>query len=588
MKLLSNGLIALCSALTFSLSASPGLTSQTQAAPIVQTAYGPVQGVNEGALRAFFRIPYAAPPIGAHRFKPPSAPAPWNRPLAAVKFGPACPQIYSHLELPQGSPYAEDCITLNVWSPARAAKRPVIVFIHGGGFTQGTARNPWYDGANLARKGAVVVSLQYRLGPFGWLDLSDLGPDYARSMNNGLLDQMSALRWVRQNIAAFGGDAANVTVIGESAGAISISALLGAPEADGLFDRAILESGTPGSIATRQWSGDVTRAFAKAAGFERPDQILKLDTAQMLKVAKRLYEGQFSDVAFHPVVDGSLIPERPALRIASGKLPPRPVIIGTNLDEARYWYQEIDYLPRLPASFAMPWLQSLAGKDLPAVLDAYRRDRPTLTPAEIDMAIVSDVNFRMPAVRAAEAISARGGEVYMYLATVPSIALDGAMGSPHAVELPFVFGTLAAASDFVANDAPSRRLADAVQDLWISFARGQAPSAVGVQWPRYDTQHRATLMLDSNLRVQSDPYSATRKVWKALAFDGADPGLDRASPLQFKGTNTYAPAVILAVIGVERLSLGCMVIAALLATTVLLFWSRSRRHRQFQGRDTQS
>jgi len=551
-------------------------TPQSEA-PVVSTTYGPVEGVAEDGLAVFRGIPYAAPPLGELRFKAPGEPAPWSEPLSTKAFGPACAQEYSEQELPEGEPMSEDCLTLNVWTRSLDGNDPVIVFVHGGGFTSGTAGNEWYDGADLARRGATVVSIQYRIGPFGWLDLSDLGPEYALSMNNGLRDQMAALKWVRHNIAAFGGDPSNVTLSGESAGAISISALMGVPEADGLYDRAILQSGTAGTVATRQWAAGVATSFVDKAGLDSVRDVLELDTRQMLDAAAKVYESQFADTAFHPVVDGALIPRLPAERIASPDGPTAPTLIGTTLDEARYWYYFIPEARRLPLVFSKPWLTSLVGDRVDAVIDAYRTERSGLDDPELQFAMIGDVGFRMPAIRMAEAFSARGVDTRMYLATVPGIDLGGIMGSPHSVELPFVFGTTSAASTFVADSQENRLLSDQVQDLWVTFASGGEPAAAGTAWPRYDKDRRATLILDTDLRVEDDPYPATRQAWGELAFNGAEPGLDRLTPIQYEGTNRYDPRVIGAVIGWGWVWAGAATLIALVAAVVLIFRARRRR-----------
>ena len=548
--------------------------------PVVVTNNGPVRGSTQLDLSVFRGIPYAAAPTGDRRFKPPVEPRKWTEPRDASVPGPACVQDYDEHELAEGEPMSEDCLTVNVWTTATGGK-PVIVFVHGGGFTSGSDRDPWYDGAALARRGVVVVTLQYRVGPFGWLDLSALGGDYSLSMNNGLLDQMAALRWVRANATAFGGDARNVTLVGESAGAISISALLGTPSADGLFDRAVLQSGTAGTIATRQWSGQVSRLFADKAGVQDPQDVRGLGADQIQQAARRVYDTEFSDTAFHPVVDGSLIPDLPMKRLAAKDGPTTPVIIGSNLDEARYWLYYIPEIDRLPLRYGRPWLTALVGDRADRVIDAYRRERPQLDDAQTGMALAGDVGFRMPAIRMAEALSRRGVPAYMYLATVTSPDLDGRMGSPHAIELPFVFGTLDAdrAPAFVGTDPANKTLSDTVQQLWTSFAATGTPRAAGLTWPSYDTTRRATLMLDRHLTVQDDPYPQARKAWGDLSFDGSDPGLDRLTPLQYNGTDPYDPLVIAAVIGWPGVVTGAVVLIGLITVTVVL----SRRLRRRRG-----
>ena len=561
-------------------SAGPALASGD--GPIVATSSGRVLGTSQSGVDSYRGIPYAAPPIDDRRWLPPAPAAPWTGVRDATSFGPACPQDPDPHEMAEGTPTSEDCLTLNVWTPSRAERAPVMVFIHGGGFTAGSTWDPWYDGAAFAGRGVVLVTLQYRVGPFGWLDVSDLGPRYATSANNGLQDQMAALRWVRQNAAAFGGDPANVTVFAESAGAISLSALLGTPSADGLYDRVILESGTAGTIATPEWSQRVYDRFVELAGVAGPEDLAHLSTDQLLDTARRLYDTEFSDTAFHPVVDGTLVPDLPMKRIASADGPSVPMIIGTNLDEARYWLYYIPELDRLPLRYYQPWLESLAGDRADEVIADYRRERPELDQAQTGLALAGDVGFRMPAVRMAEALSARGVPVRMYLTTVPSPELDGRMGTPHAIELPFVFNTLQAARapELVGDDPANAALAATTQQLWVAFARDGAPAAPGSpEWPLYDSSARRTLMLDREVTVRADPYPVSRTTWGSMRFDGSDPGLDRLTPLQYAGTNPNDPLVIAAVIGWPWVILGVAVAVGVVVAVALLGRYLLRRRR---------
>ncbi|MBM3696321.1 MAG: carboxylesterase/lipase family protein, partial [Actinobacteria bacterium] len=369
---------------------SPAIAAAEPDSPVAQTTSGPVVGAVEGGITVFRGIPYAAPPVGASRWLPPAPLEPWSEVRAATQFAPACPQDPDPHEMAEGTPTSEDCLYLNTWTQGVGGAAPVMVFIHGGGFIAGSAQDPWYDGAAFAARGVVLVTFQYRLGPLGWMDLSSLGPEYTASGNNGLQDQMAALRWVRENIAAFGGDPANVTVFGESAGAISLSALLGAPAADGLYDRVILESGTAGTVATREWSQRVFERFVELAGVETPAEVLGLSTDELLDTARRIYDSEFADTAFHPVVDGTILPDFPMRRLASPEGPAVPVVIGTNLDEARYWLYYIAELDRLPVRFYQPWLRSLVGERADEVIAAYREERPDLDAAQTGMALAGD------------------------------------------------------------------------------------------------------------------------------------------------------------------------------------------------------
>ncbi|HEX6888141.1 MAG TPA: carboxylesterase/lipase family protein [Candidatus Nanopelagicales bacterium] len=580
------GLLA-AAALGITMALPIPIAAQVADGPVVQTSDGPVRGSTEGALEVFRGIPYSAPPTGERRWLPPAAPQPWTEVRDATTFGPACPQDPDPHEMAEGTPTSEDCLTVNVWAPAAAHQAPVMVFVHGGGFTAGSTWDPWYDGAALARRGVVLVTLQYRVGPFGWLDVSGLGPQYTSSGNNGLLDQMAALRWVRRNAAAFGGDPGNITLFGESAGAISISALLGSPAADGLYDRVIVESGTAGTVATRDWSQRVFRRFLELAGVAAAQDLRGLTTEQLLTAARALYATEFSDTAFHPVVDGSVLPDLPMRRMVAADGPDVPVIIGTNLDEARYWLYYIPELDRLPLRYYRPWLESLVGDRADAVVAAYRGERPELDEAQTGLAMAGDVGFRMPALRMAEALSARGVPVWMYLTTLQSPDLGGRMGAAHAIELPLVLGNRDAprAPELVGTDPGNAALSEALQRLWVGFASGATPQAAGAPaWPRFSADTRSTLVVDRPLAVQDDPYPASRAAWGTMAFDGSDPGLDRLTPLQYEGTNPNDPLVIAAVIGWGWVLLGLGLVVAVLVGSALGVRHLLRRRRRSAAR----
>src|SRR6516162_9734431 len=295
-------------------SASSAVTSTGTGGRVVMTAAGRVEGERERGVEVFRGIPFAEPSVGALRFRPPVEHQPWRGVRAALDFAPACPQIVTiDPSENNNSVQSEDCLAVNVWTPAADAKRrPVMVFVHGGAFIEGSARNTGYDGAVLARRGdLVVVTLQYRLGPFGFLELSEIGgSEYAGSGNNGIRDQVAALRWVRRNIASFGGDPQNVTIFGESVGATSVGILLASPEAHGLFDKAILESNSAARVGCDlPKARELARQFLKVADARSVEDLRRLSMSELRAAEQRLFDCVFEDSSFGPTWDGTVIDE---------------------------------------------------------------------------------------------------------------------------------------------------------------------------------------------------------------------------------------------------------------------------------------
>jgi para-nitrobenzyl esterase len=541
---------------------------------IVKTTGGIVRGVATDGLLIFKGIPYAASPIGERRWRPPEPVEPWSGVSDATEFGPACPQTPDELELSAGTPLNEDCLTLNIWTPAaHDAARPVLVWIHGGGFSWGTARNDLYDGAQFARRGdLVVVSIQYRLGAFGWLNLKEVGGDaYATSGNLGLLDQIAALEWVQANITAFGGDPNNVTVAGESAGGISIGSMIASPLAEGLIHKAILQSGSPGLVATEAWSKNVTKLFIELAKAESIDDLLALSTDEILAIMENLFNSQFSDTAFHPVIDGYVLPSAPMQQLAANGQSEIPILLGWTMDEARYWLYYLPELDRLPLSYSKPWLNAISGGRADEIIATYQESRPNYSDPQIGLALVGDVAFRMPAVRLAESLSRSGVPVYLYQFDFVSPLENGRFGSPHAIDLPFTFHNLDAvgAEDLIDKNPAYIPLADQIQDTWIAFIRTGNPNHAALpSWPTYDTTTRATMRFDFESRVENDPLAAERKIWGDIPFDGLTPPLGDVSPETFEGTR-ITPAVVIAVLGTNTV-VGIAV--ALLLLLAAIWW----------------
>jgi para-nitrobenzyl esterase len=423
---------------------------------------------------------------------------------------------------------AEDCLAVNVWTPkVDAKKRPVMVFIHGGAFIDGSARNTWYDGTTLSARGdVVVVTLQYRLGALGFLELSEIaGKEYAPSGNLGILDQIMALRWVHNNIAMFGGDPQNVTIFGESVGATSVGILMVAPAAQGLFQKAILESNSAvrvGHFLPR--ATELAREFMKAAGANDVQDLQKMSMLQIRRAQEKLFGTIFLDSSFGPTWDGVVIPESAMKMILTGKGAKVPVLLGTNLDEIRYW-STIEDLPleSKPEALLEKQVSAVAGSRVIDIINTYRNADANYGDAVIHLE--TDLLFRMTSIRMAEAISGTQ-PTYMYLFTYRSSSPVTNYQSAHSMELPFVFGVIdhLDAIAFTGRNPHRKALSEQMQQAWISFARTGDPNHRGLPyWPKYDGATRATMELGDTSRVVNDPQAAQRAAWNGIAFDGAAP-----------------------------------------------------------------
>jgi para-nitrobenzyl esterase len=476
---------------------------------LVTTTNGPIRGLVDRGVNVFRGVRYAAPAMGELRFKPPVRPEPWTEPADCTVFGATAPQ--PALPLAYGDrvePRSEDCLFLNVWTPGcDDARRPVMLWLHGGGFTIGSGSTPSYDGTHFAtRHDVVIVTINYRLGALGFLSLGDLA-GYEASANSGLLDQVAALEWVRDNITAFGGDAGNVTIFGESAGAFSVAALMAAPSATGLFHKAIAESGAAGTRRTVASALDVTERLCATIGRSIMD--LPIVPVEELLEGQQALTAQRREMAFAPTVDGNVLPSV-LDRIAAGSATNVPLIIGTNLDEARLFalmspdglnLTEDDLLDHMRPTFRDRAQQAL---------DTYRAARPNASTDDLASAYFTDATFRVPAVRMAEQ-QAKHAATYMYLFAWPSPAMDGKLGSCHGLEIPFVFNSIDETSIFLPGPpTPAmEQLSLAMHDAWASFARTGDPNHQSLpEWPRYEPSSRATMTFDEEQSVELDPYGA--------------------------------------------------------------------------------
>ena len=499
----------------------------------VETAYGKIEGVFRKGLYIFRGVPYAAPPVGEKRWLPPEPVKPWASVRPAVTFGPTCPQVPMEISLlnpPEQQPQSEDCLYLNIWTPGLDnARRPVMVWIHGGGFTTGAGSWLIYNGRRLATRGdVVVVTINYRLNVFGFINLKEVtGGKIPATGNEGLLDQVFALRWVRENIANFGGDPNNVTIFGESAGAMSVGTLLGMPAAKGLFHRAILQSGAAYHVNSMERAIKVAKTFLDILDI-RPneaDKLRSLSTEQLLEAHKELGnrardpKAGLGDLPLRPTVDGLVLPKPPIQAMTDGSADNIPVLAGTNLDEWKLFALLDSRLPEMDDAALLRRCQRLMpGADVAALVEAYREARARrgwpVRPADIFVAIQSDRIFRIPAIKLIEAHTHRKQPGYMYLFDWVSPLKEGALGSCHALELGFVFGTLD--DNFTGTTEEARALSEKMQDAWTAFARNGDPSCPSLGDWRTCGERRETMILGKDCRLVEAPYDEERKAWEKV------------------------------------------------------------------------
>lgn len=479
----------------------------------IKTSSGWLEGQAENGARTWKGIPYARPPAGERRFAAPERPASWEGVRPAKTFGPPCLQPGEPAEkygLPADTPSpCEDCLYLNIWAPAKRAKKPlpVMVWIHGGAFVTGTGGDSACDGAGFARQGVIVVTINYRLGPFGFLHLAPLGEGFVS--NAGLLDQISALNWIRAEIAAFGGDPAQVTVFGESAGAMSIAALLAMPDAKGLFARAILQSGAAQTLPAEQ-AEQVAAGILLLLGIERSDaHLLKtLPASAIMQAAEEMGRmlGGGPAMLFQPVVEAATLPVEPLEAVRTGIASGVSLLVGTNKDEGEYFIR--------PGSAPMPLEGAILGVELMTdIADAASLVRTYPHTAQGQADIMTDLFFWRAAVRLAHA-QARHAPVWMYRFDWTSAVHPSLARAVHTREIVFVFGNLEVLErQLGATLGPdARRLAGEMQTAWLAFAKAGSPNTAKLAWPPYGEPERMTMIFGaaSAPEAVSDPAAGKR------------------------------------------------------------------------------
>jgi para-nitrobenzyl esterase len=506
---------------------------------LVTTAVGKLEGSYEDGLYIFRGVPYAAPPVGERRWMPPQPLEPWRGVRPASEFGTIAPQN----DMPDGpkirieQAQAEDCLYLNIWTPGLdKGRRPVMVWLHGGAFTGGSGSDVSYEGGYLATRGdVVVVTINYRLGMLGFLNLDVItGGQIPATGNEGLLDQVAALKWVKENIAIFGGDPGNVTVFGESAGAMSIGCLMVMPTARGYFQKAILESGVGSTAVPLDGAVNASARFLDIVGIDGDNApaLRALTVEQLLEAEMKLRTamagpGEMTRVSSTaPVIDGEIVPDVPNRLARQGFGKDIPAIIGTNLDEWKLFgifqpgintIDEAEVIKRLSGAMSV--------ENAKRLVSAYREARnergETVSPIELLSAINTDLMFRMPVLELVEAQNDNGQLAYNYLFTWKSPVMGGALGACHALEIGFVFGNY---DDTFGGSGPEAdRLSRCIQEAWAAFARNGDPSCPSIgQWPVYG-KDRLTMILDNPCRVEAAPCDDERRAWDGISYQPVMP-----------------------------------------------------------------
>jgi para-nitrobenzyl esterase len=501
------------------------MTVAASSQPEVRAAAGALRGSQEAGLAVFRGIPFAEPPVGALRFAAPRPVQAWDGVREAVSYGPPPPQagFFGMDALAQDA--SDDWLTINVWSPEpdQGAGLPVMVWVQGGGYVIGMSSLPEYDGGNLARDGVVVVTFNYRVGIEGFAQIE------GAPANRGLLDQVAALQWVRDNIRAFGGDPDQVTVFGESAGGGSVAALLAMPRAAGLFRRAVAQS-APGIYFTPELATDIAAAFAAELGLRptvadlstvAPAQLSAAGdavTAKFGQWADRWGQPGHRSIPFAPVVDGDILPVTPWQALADGAGRDIELVVGHTRDEQRLFNAIEGVLGQVTPEQAATALELFAPG--PDGARRYRDSFPAAGPDELYELVYSDWLFRMPSLHLAEAQATAGGRTYLYELTWPAPGMGGALGACHGLDVPLVFGNLDKGQPaMLIGESPSAEaeaLSAGMRAAWTAFATHGDPG-----WPAYDTAQRLTQRFDTEPAVTAYPEEASRLIWQDHTFSAA-------------------------------------------------------------------
>jgi para-nitrobenzyl esterase len=479
--------------------------ADADAAPtVVSTPSGQLSGLMSGGARAFLGVPFAQPPVGPLRFKPPIKAAPWTGVRDATQFGPEAMQPGA------GHQKSEDCLYLNVWAPESPGPHPVFLWVHGGGFTGGGTADPLFNGSRFARNGIVCVTTAYRLGVFGFLDAEELlGQNYAGSGNNGLIDIMAALQWIQDNIAAFGGDPSRVTVGGESAGAKLTDILMGVPVAQGLFHQAVSQSGGAERVSPEKAAGALADRYAaiwkQQTGMDStalagaPADLLITAQEELLRTWPQHFP-------LRPEVDGITLPRLPVETVAAGNTRGKRLLIGTNRDESAL------FIGPHPTGAKASDLGNISLDAFEKVFANYQTVYPSLTPEQLLIRAVTAEEYWVPSTRLLQAHLLGGGDAWLYRFDCAPSSGEYAGFAYHSFDLGFVWE-----SKHVLPDPVEGPLARTMHLAWAAFIHGRSPSAPQLPaWPQYTQSNHATMILNAQSDVEIDPQKSELALWQGV------------------------------------------------------------------------
>jgi len=489
---------------------------------IAPTSSGRVRGAINSGINVFKGIPYGGPTNGRNRFMPPVKPLPWTDVRDALAYGPTAPQALGRTR--RGVPAeAEDCLVLNVFTPAvGSGKRPVMVWLHGGGFSYGTGSDAILEGSNLARAGdVVVVTINHRLNVFGYTYLGEAGGhDFALSGSAGMLDIVAALEWVRDNIDRFGGDPTLVTIFGQSGGGRKVATLMAMPSAKGLFHRAIVESGAVLRLTEKADAVQTTEMLMAHLGLGK-GQVRELQDVPMPRlleayaaISDKVPVREPGQTANSPTVDGKTIPSHPWDPGAPALSARIPLLIGYARTEETLYDRPTPETLALDEAGLRTRAKGRVGGDLDAVIAAFRAAHPDATPWDLWILIATDHPRGTYSRETAKRKAAQAGApAYLYRFDWETPEGGGHMRSPHTVEIPFVFSNIAIAGPLISKMSEAYTLAEKVSASWVAFARTGDPNVAGLpQWPAYSAARRDTMLFSNMSRVAQDPDRGPRLV----------------------------------------------------------------------------